>query len=346
MTGPVAANSVTDADRPSSYRWILAMLPADYRRARARELADTLADSDRGRLAESLALLGLLGRTWARRALSGNPHIAANAAATAAVLLPIMLLLPAFRHLWLEIWEAPGPLQWWGVSMTSVPGWTAWFAATLLIATGLPRWARALGLAGTGYQALLIVNLVLRGAGWGVVYESAWLLVQAIALALIWSPLRVDRGRRVVGPRHVWAVLVVLSLVVVTLHAALRLPSSFAPSWVALTIVGMLVEYSPLLALIATGVLLLSRTGRALLPIAGAAVAAPVTAMTLVHDWQKATYPFAGTEFAVMLRQPTAATFAVVLMVPVVTFLALRVMAALATVTSDRLLPALRAHRR
>lgn len=246
MTAPVSD------PREPRYRRILRLLPRGGPAGRADEVIAVLlaAHDDRRRsgAAETLALLGYVGRTWLRalgeRSLSPDPSTNRRAAALLTVLLPLILLFPVART---AVSVATEPWSFLVFNRDDLGVWAVWGLAALATVAGpawLPRW---LALAGTGWFAVLTGLAIVDGRTGFVSTGFAYLLVQLAASGLLWDPDRLRAGRALLRAHLVWVaglltgvfVLFALPFAVGTIGPVTLSPLLLTLSLVTLTVVGL-----------------------------------------------------------------------------------------------------------
>ena len=311
-----------DSDPPPerAYRRLLNLLPPAYRRARGREILDVLMQgappgSRRPSIGEVVAIFRLGARTWA--AWLFVPHRAASrdAGALLAVFLPVLLLLPAASAL-TTAWQTRS-----GVTElpfgVGTPGWVLTGLAAVLVLLGRTtsvRWAAWTGLAAAA---------VGFGAEWAdgnfrtVADGLGWLGVQVVATFAVAAPDRVERGRRLVRP---W---VRSALGAGFAAAGFVLAISYRLAWDGVSYRGVLAVVAVIGLALAVR-LLISRVGRAVLPLVGS-----MAAFMVVTKNRTSFLGNAGTE--IPSWQPfTMQTVVVIAVVPVAAFLFIRVLTAAA----------------
>lgn len=264
-----------------SYRRMLRLFPASYRRARGRELVDVLMErADPGQRrpspAESVALLRFSVRTWAWRAISPTPAAARDAMGLLAVVLPMLLLFPAATALYIDAGFGLGELPFGA----DIPAWLLWCVTALLCLVGRPSWARwsaALGVA--AYLAAEVIEYADNNF-LTVANALGWLAVQVIATIALASPTWVVRGRSQVRRWWTAAIGVTAAGVGLAVSSADHFRLSTGPtgyfSWPSLGVAAVL-------ALVAGGVALRSGAGRAVLPIVVGLAAFMVAAKYLAY---------------------------------------------------------------
>lgn len=254
-----------NAQLERSYRRVFRLFPGSYRRRRGEELMGVLLEmaepgQRRPPAGETAALLGLCARTWLGQAVSPSRRARYDSVSILAVTLPVALVFPAVGSVTLAAltgWSWP-----FGAD---VPAWGLWVATAIAVIAGSsswPRWLAALGTVAYLFAMLLQFsdhNYQTVAAGVG------WLAVQVVALAALWRPERVRRGRELMP---VW-VLMILAGVCLTVGAAKLIPGDYTSLMPRL----MTSSAAMLVGVALCFALLFSKPGRALLPILGALAA-------------------------------------------------------------------------
>ena len=197
----------------ASYRRILRLFPPRYRAEREGEMLAVLLDcAEPGRTttswAERLDLGRLAAVAWVRTALGPSAEARRDGAAVLAILLPLLLLFPAGRialagaesrryhvlrdYLLLAAWD-------W-------PAWLLWTGVAGLVLAGLARWARWPAVAALSVYVAVLAHQLSAHNGTSFARASGWLLAQVVAAALLWSPMRAQRGTELVRARWRWAI--------------------------------------------------------------------------------------------------------------------------------------------
>lgn len=296
--------------------WLLACLPAGYRRRRKDEIEVVLDDSlNDGRLvvAELAGLMGLVlrTRTLALTGLDAPGGLAARRLLT--FVLPLALLVPIGG--WLAqpfIWpRATGwirPLTW----DANWRAWALWTIALIMAAAGRTRTAGWLAAFATALYALVLIHFALRNNPRTLVEEIGWVVLQVAAtVALLTSPARsapaTSRQQRL---RTCAVSLASIGLLTVgAAHAA-------AEPW------GFLWLFSPpafidtaLIVAVPVGLVVLMRSPAArlalpLVALAGADLVAGRCWMTSVGDYGPTVPGWGGlrpTDLAILVAAPVAA---------------------------------------
>ncbi|WP_353649067.1 hypothetical protein ABLG96_20025 [Nakamurella sp. A5-74] len=315
---------------PWSIRAGLRLLPRSYREHRAAEIRATLADAgDAGRIsvsAETIALFALSIRVRGRSLLAPPSRARARAAAIAAVVLPVLLLVPAARaiDLGLPVFEGPSGLFWRLSAL--VPAWIVAALAGLLTLLGAGRWAHRSSIAANvlfiGGLLVLVTTTDLDAA----VREFGWLPLLGTSAALNRDPRRVRDGRRLLGSPGLAIVAVVTAGAAVAYVATGPLrPFSLSASMPGP--LGFLFHNSRLLLggllLLICLVSLASRTARAAVPVVAALGMVYVGAALEANLWPNSDLRYTLIDLPVghLLLQLVAA--------PMLVFAAARAMTAL-----------------
>jgi hypothetical protein len=207
--------SIRTAGLAASYRRILRLFPPRYRAEREEEMLAVLLDcAEPGRTTPSWAdrvdLTRLGAAAWVRTALGPSPEARRDGAAVLAVLLPLLLLFPAGRialagaearryhvlrdYFLLAAWD-------W-------PAWLLWTVVAALVLVGLARWDRWPAIAAVSVYVAVLAHQLAAHNGTSFARASGWLLAQVVAAALLWSPVRAQRGTELVRARWRWAIAV------------------------------------------------------------------------------------------------------------------------------------------
>lgn len=194
---------MTARELPWSIRAALRLLPRAYRDHRTAELHATLgevADShglDVG--VEALSLVALSIRVRSASLLAPPSHHRARAASLAAVVLPVLLIVPAARAVDLGLPVIPLPSGLFWIWSALVPAWVVTAVAALLTLLGVVRWAHRFSILAVALFIAGLLALIASTNASTAVSQSVWLPFIATSAALNRDPQRVRSGRRALG---------------------------------------------------------------------------------------------------------------------------------------------------
>ena len=183
---PVAPVLVRD------YRRLLSLFPVAYRREHEAEMLGHLLDGarpgqSRPTSAERRDLLRAAAREWLNLLLGATPARRRDAVAALAVVLPVLLVVPATKSVALAAWmstypEARGELLAIDPMLVS---WGAWFVALVLLLCGADRAGRLLGVTATLLTTVSLGLLAWQGDLLALSYAVGWLPAQVLLVAVL-----------------------------------------------------------------------------------------------------------------------------------------------------------------
>lgn len=201
---PVAPVLVRD------YRRLVRLFPFTYRREHGAEMLGHLLDGarpgqSRPTSAERRDLLRAAAREWLKLLLGATPAFRRDAVAALAVILPVLLVVPATKSVAQAAWmttypEARGHLLAIDPLLVS---WAAWFVALVVLLCGADRAARLLGIAATLLTGLSLGFLAWQGDLLVLSYAVGWLPAQVLFVVVLGERARAGDAavprRRLVG---------------------------------------------------------------------------------------------------------------------------------------------------
>lgn len=313
-----------DPGLESSYRRILRMLPAGYRRRRGGEILQVLMETAepgrrRPRMAEvrALARLALVVR-W-RGLLSSRPEVRRDATAVLAVAAPLLLLAPAAMALTNGVLIS---FSWPFVS--SVPGWMLWILTAAMVSAGWVTPARWGAVAAT---AAYVGGIAAQAADHNFLTagrDAGWLVLQLIALCALWSESVTPQALRRPS-RHLLALAAAAggSGYAMLSWYSVRFGFEFDVRWVHF-FVGWIAGLAVLAAMS------VRRIGRSLLPLAGAAGAGLVAG-----QWSVGSLGNYGDEIQPW-GAPSIGGYLPLIVLPLAAFVVLRLLVAVIEAVVDR----------
>lgn len=277
--------------------------------------------------AEAGSLVALAIRVRCGPLIAPPSPARARAAALAAVVLPILLIIPAARtvDLGLPLVTSQSELSWRWSAL--VPAWIAAVLAGLLVLFGAVRWAHRSSIAAVvlfvGGLLVLVTTTNLDAA----VRESGWLPLLATSAALNRHPQRVRAGRRLLGTTGL-AVVAVLAACAAVIHVAAGPNWTYSTSALLPAPMGV-VFYNSRLVLGGLLVLiclagLVSRTARAAIPVVAAIGMVSVGAELEANLW-----PNSDVRYDLLIGLPVGHLLLQLVVAPIVVFLVARALTAL-----------------
>lgn len=327
---------------PWSIRAAVRLLPRSYREHHAAEIRATFADADdAGQISavgEAGSLVVLAVRVRGGSLIAPPSQARARVAALAAVVLPILLLIPAARaiDLGLPVVRSQSGLFWRWSAL--VPAWIVALLAGLLVLFGAGRWAHRSSIAVVvlfiGGLLAMVTTTDLDAA----VREFGWLPLLATSAALSRDPQRVQAGRRLLGTTGL-AVVTSLTVGAAVIYVAAGANWTWSASALlsapmsALFYNSRLVLGGLLVLICLAG--LVSRTARAAIPVVAAVGMVYVGAALEANLW-----PNSDLRYDLMIDLPVGHLLLQLVAAPILVFLAARALTALVDRTARAATPA------
>ena len=293
MTATAATSAGVGLER--SYRRLLRALPPAYRRDREREMVDVMLelsppDRRRPRVADGFDVAVIAARQWFRLLFFPRRGEGRTAASTLAVLLPMVLIYPVnvvtYRFVVTSTVEgALSPrllLQISGVGvLADWLSWLFWAGAIACLLIGKSGLARFPAAAGTLAFGFFFLGKFAEGYQRVVVMNVGWLVIQVVALALLFTPDLVNRGLPIVRRRTLLVIAVAIGGLGLTTAG---FPSPWGMSIAQLPDVARPELIVAAAAAVGGAVCLASATGRAVLPFLTALLVPLVAPRILLSD--------------------------------------------------------------
>ncbi|MET4224190.1 hypothetical protein [Oerskovia enterophila] len=206
------------------YSRLVRLFPFAYRREHGAEMLGHLLDGarpgqSRPTSAERRDLLRAAAREWLSLLLGATPALRRDAVAALAVILPVLLVVPATKSVALAVWmttypEARGHLL---ASDPLLVSWGVWFVALVVLLCGADRAARLLGIVATLLTGVSFGLLAWQGDLLVLSYAVGWLPAQVLLVVVLGERARAGDvtvpRRRLVGLCAVaaagWGILLV-----------------------------------------------------------------------------------------------------------------------------------------
>ncbi|MEJ7650188.1 MAG: hypothetical protein WKF57_14330 [Nakamurella sp.] len=303
------------------------LLPRAYREHQTAELQATLGDvaDSRGLSAgaEALSLVAPSIRVRGTSLLAPPLAPRARAASLAAVVLPLLILIPAARAIDVGLPVVSGQSgPYWRYSAL-VPAWILAALAGLLVLIGAGRWAHRSAIAAVvlfiGGLLIMVTTTDLDAA----VREFGWLPLLATSAALTRDPGRIRIGRRLLGTTGLAVTTVVTAGAAFAYLAA-------GPLW-AVSLPDPLDRLLFNCRLVLSGALLLgclaslaSRTARAAVPVVAALGMVYVGAALEANLW-----PNSEVRYDLMIDLPVGHLILQLVVIPLLVFAGARALTAL-----------------
>jgi hypothetical protein len=183
------------------YRRLLRLFPSAYRREHEAEMLGHLLDGARPGQSrptgpERRDLLRAAGGEWLSLLLGATPTHRRDAVATLAVVLPVLLVVPATKSVAVAAWMSTYP-EVRGRLLEADPllvAWAAWALALVVVLCGADRVGRLLGVVATLLTTVTLGLLAWQGELLDLAYAIGWLPAQILLVVVLGERARGGDG--------------------------------------------------------------------------------------------------------------------------------------------------------